>query len=162
VKVTREEDSPRTRMLHLAYQCKQKLFYEARSHCRHKTKLDFFLKENFENLDSFKNKSFQEIFLEIQKLKRPFGSIGNLTLYDIASDIVRFHGSIIDKVYIIGNGPVQTAKKYNLTIKKEKSTKLNYVEISEVVSRFPIFQGITDGDLIETCLCIMSINNLTK
>jgi hypothetical protein len=138
-----------------AYKCKDKLFYEARSHCRHKTTLDFFLKTHFENLEQFKNKSFQEIFLQVRDTNRSSGAIGSLTCYDIASDIFRFHGGTIDKVYIIGNGPKQTAKQYQLKTKKEKSTGLRYVEVSEVVSKLPIFQGICDGDILETCLCMM-------
>ena len=92
---------------------KKVLFYEAKSHCRHKLILDLFLKQL--DLESFKNKSFEEIFLEIKKFKQEKvrkGSIGNLTIYDIASDITRYHGNIIEKVYIIvGNLYLSMAKK---------------------------------------------------
>ena len=96
---------------------KKVLFYEAKSHCRHKLILDLFLKQL--DLESFKNKSFEEIFLEIKKFKQEKvrkGSIGNLTIYDIASDISRYYGNIIEKVYIIGSGPKRAIKL--LDIKK--------------------------------------------
>ncbi len=130
--------------------CKKVLFWEARCHCRHKTILDAFLKDI--NVDNFKNKSFEQVFLDIQKLKRPKGSIGALTLYDIASDIVRHNGGQIHKVYIIGSGPKRAIKLLDIKKQRDKITGLHFVTCEDVVSKCKL-EPTSDGDLLETYIC---------
>ena len=130
-----------------AQECKKNIFYEAKCHCRHKTKLELFLKTI--NLETFKNKSFEQLFLELPRLK---GSIGNLTIYDIASDITRVHGRIIQKVYIIGDGPKRAIKLLGLKKQKDKKIGLTYVTCKQVVNALKL-EPCDDGDLLETLLC---------
>ena len=136
-----------------AFNCKYTLFYEARSHCRHKSILDLFLKTI--DVESFKNNSFEEIFLKIQKIKNEMcikGSIGNLTIYDIASDITRYHGKYIDKVYIIGSGPVRAIKLLGIKKQSDSTLKLHYISCMDVCTKFSL-PPTCDGDLLETFLC---------
>jgi hypothetical protein len=130
--------------------CKKVLFWEARCHCRHKTILDLFLKDI--DVNAFKNKSFAQVFLEIHALKRPKGSIGTLTLYDIASDIVRHNGGCIDKVYIIGSGPKRAIKLLDIKKQRDNSTGLYFVTCEDVVSKCNL-EPTSDGDLLETYIC---------
>lgn len=85
-----------------AKRCKAILYYEAISHCRHKTILKTFLKKI--DIEKYKNSSFEHIFLDVQSLIDTSGSIGSLSKYDIASDIYRYHGNMLDKVYIVWKG----------------------------------------------------------
>ena len=138
---------------------KKNIFYEAKSHCRHKSILDLFLKQL--DLESFKNKSFEEIFIEIKKFKQEKvrkGSIGNLTIYDIASDITRYHGNIIEKVYIIGSGPKRAIKLLDIKKHFDKITHLYYVNCQDVVIKCKL-EYTNDGDLLETYICQWQKNN---
>jgi hypothetical protein len=132
-----------------AQQYKHVLFHEARCHCRSKNNLDLFLKEL--DLDSFKNKSFEQIFLEIQNMKRRQG-IGPLTIYDIASDIFRHDGGEINKVYIIGDGPRRAIKLLGLAKRRDKTIGQDFVTCEEVI-RACNLDPTTDGDLLETYIC---------
>ena len=128
---------------------KNELFLEARCHCRSKGNLELFLKEL--NLDTFKNKSFEQIFLEIQNMERPQG-IGPLTIYDIASDIFRTNGGQINKVYIIGGGPDRAIKILGLKKHRDKTIGQDFVTCEEVVKACNL-DPTTDGDLLETYIC---------
>ena len=71
-----------------------------------------------------------------------FGSIGLLTIYDIASDIWRYYGNMIDKVYIVGSGPKRAIKLLGIKTKTNSTIKLKYVSIEDVVQKLnlePIF-----------------------
>ena len=133
-----------------AQRYKNVLFHEARCHCRHKTILNEFL--NNLNLDSFKHKTFSEIFLELKNVHRRKGSIGNLTMYDIASDIVRHSGGQINKVYIVGSGPKRAVKILGIKKQLDPVTRLHFVSCEDVV-RACNLEPTTDGDLLETYIC---------
>ena len=133
-----------------ALSCKKVLFWEARCHCRHKTILEAFL--NNLDLNNFKNKSFEQIFLELKNIPRRKGSIGNLTLYDIASDIVRHNGGQIHKVYIIGSGPKRAIKILGINKRLDPVTRLHFVSCEDVVRACKL-EPTTDGDLLETYIC---------
>ena len=133
-----------------AQRYKNVLFHEAKSHCRHKTILNVFLKNL--NLDSFKDKPFSQIFLELKNAKREKGSIGNLTIYDIASDIVRHNGGQINKVYIIGSGPKRAIKILGIKKQLDPVTRLHFVSCEDVI-RACNLEPTTDGDLLETYIC---------
>ena len=133
-----------------AQSCKRVLFHEARGHCRHKTILEAFLKNL--DLNNFKNKSFEQIFLELRNIERRKGSIGNLTLYDIASDIVRHNGGEVKKVYIIGSGPRRAIKILGIKKQLDPVTRLHFVSCEDVV-RACNLEHTTDGDLLETYIC---------
>ncbi len=130
---------------------KTKLFHEAICHCRHKTILKTFLNEI--DIHKYKNTSFEDIFLDVQNLNNTHGSIGSLTIYDIASDIFRYHGNMIDKVYIVGGGPKRAVKLLELKTHINSVIGLKYVTIDDVVCKFNL-NKIDDGDLLETFLCI--------
>jgi len=151
-KVIVKMESPKNQFknpLESAVNCKSILFYEARSHCRHKSILDLFLKTI--DIESFKNNSFEEIFLQI-KSKSIKGSIGNLTIYDIASDITRYHGKYINKVYIIGSGPLRAIKLSGIKKQLDSTLKLHFVSCMDVCTKFSL-PPTCDGDLLETFLC---------
>jgi hypothetical protein len=134
----------------LAKRSKNVLFYEAKYHCRHKTVLYDFLKNL--NLDSFKDKPFSQIFLELKNMNRKKGSIGNLTIYDIASDIVRHSGGQINKVYIIGSGPKRAIKLLGIKKQLDPVTRLHFVSCEDVIRACKL-EHTTDGDLLETYIC---------
>jgi hypothetical protein len=133
-----------------AQRYKNVLFHEARCHCRHKTILNEFL--NNLNLNNFKTKTFSEIFLELKNVQRRKGSIGNLTIYDIASDIVRHNGGQINKVYIVGSGPKRAVKILGIKKQLDPDTRLHFVSCEDVV-RACNLEPTTDGDLLETYIC---------
>ena len=135
--------------MELAKLCKEELFFEALKHCRHKTILNNFISSI--NVECFKNKSFEEIFLQIS-LGKVKGSIGVLSVYDIASDIFRYHGGIINKVYIIGRGPKRAIKLLGIKKKLDTTVGLYFVEIEQVTSKLNL-TGVIDGDLVETYIC---------
>ena len=136
--------------MEFALSCKKVLFWEARCHCRHKTILDAFL--NNLDLNNLKNKSFEQIFLELKNIPRNKGSIGNLTLYDIASDIVRHNGGEVKKVYIIGSGPKRAIKILGIKKQLDPVTRLHFVSCEDV-TRACNLEQTTDGDLLETYIC---------
>jgi len=131
--------------------CKTILYYEAISHCRHKTILKNFLKTKI-NIEKYKSSSFENIFLDVQNLNDTYGSIGSLTIYDIASDIFRYYGNMIDKVYIVGGGPKRAVKLLGLKTQTNSLIKLKYVSISEIVQKLNLEQT-NDGDLLESFIC---------
>jgi hypothetical protein len=134
-----------------AQYCKTILYYEALHHCRHKTVLKTFLKTI--DVEKYKNSTFEHVFLDVQKLNMTRGSIGPLTLYDIASDIFRYHGGIIDKVYIVGGGPRRAVKLLGLKTSTNPIIKLKYATIDDVVEKLHL-EKTNDGDLLETFMCI--------
>ena len=137
-------------MEHAKY-CKTILYYEAISHCRHKTILKNFLKTKI-NIEKYKSSSFENIFLDVQSLIDTRGSIGSLSKYDIASDIYRYYGNMIDKVYIVGGGPKRAIKLLGLKTRTNPIIKLKYVSINDIVQKLNLEQT-TDGDLLESFIC---------
>ena len=131
--------------------CKTILYYEAISHCRHKTILKNFLKTKI-NIEKYNRSSFENIFLDVQNLNNTYGSIGLLTIYDIASDIYRYYGNMIDKVYIVGGGPKRAVKLLGLKTITNPIIKLKYIPIPEIVKKLNL-EPTTDGDLLETFIC---------
>lgn len=127
------------------------LYHEAICHCRHKTILKTFL--NKIDFEKYKNSSFEDIFLDVQNLNDTYGSIGAVTIYDIASDIFRHHGNLIDKVYIVGSGPKRAVKLLGLQTSVNRTIKLKYVSIDDVVNKLKL-NTTKDGDLLETFICI--------
>jgi hypothetical protein len=131
-------------------------FQEAIHHSRRETTMKCFLRSL--DLELFKTSSFDEIFWYVWR-KRPAG-INKLGVYDISSKIYRHYGGTIDVVYLVGNGPINRIKELGLSnkIKKRrvKKLQLDYVEISDVLSKVPNYQGQTnDGDALESFLCVM-------
>ena len=140
----------------------EKIFAEAISHSRRKTLLKNII--NGIQLSEYKNKTFQEIFNSMSLFKQ-YGDIGPLTIYDLSSGICRHHGVSIDKIYIIGKGPIRAAKLLNLKCKKINGLK--YVEIKETIDILnkkniilpENIKTTTNGDDIETFLCKWQKNN---
>ena len=139
------------KVMEIAKDCKKVLFFEAIYHCRHKTILNNFLKKI--NIEKYKTFSFEDIYLDVQNLNDTYGSIGPVTIYDIASDIWRYYGNMIDKVYIVGSGPKRAIKLLGLKTTKNQIIKLNYVSINDVVKKLNL-EETNDGDLLETYICI--------
>ena len=127
------------------------LYHEAMCHCRHKTILKKFL--NKIDIHKYKKTSFEDIFLDVQNLNDTRGSIGSLTIYDIASDIFRYHGNMIDKVYIVGGGPKRAVKLLGLKTRTNPIIRLKYVSIDDIVCKLKL-DKTDDGYLLETFICI--------
>jgi hypothetical protein len=152
------------------YQCLCKLFKvlmeksnptkfisdETIDHCRWKTALKNIVKRI--NPNDY-NKPFNEILLDMYNLCKPIKGLGKLVCYDLAADLARYHGIIVDKVYIIVNGPKRAIKILNITkIKKIKiGCIFHYVEIIDVINAFKEFKELeidkTNGDILESYLC---------
>ena len=138
------------------------IFQEAIDHCRWKKALHDILKKI--NIVNYENKTFEEIIFEIYDICDNIKGVGMLTIYDITSAICRYHKIIIDKVYIIGNGPKRAIKLLNIKIKKHKindKINLNFVDIIDVINAFNINNYVLDenirnsknGDILETYIC---------
>ncbi len=138
------------------------VFQEAINHCRWKTILYSVIEKI--NISDYKNKTFEEIILEIYNICNSVNGIGMLSIYDITSAICRVHKINIDKVYIIGNGPKRAVKLLNIKPKIHKinnSIRINYVEISDIINGFransyELDENIinnTNGDIFETYIC---------
>lgn len=138
------------------------IFHEAYEHCRHKKKLVDSLKKI--NILDYKNKTFEEIIIEIYSIFEGVKHVGPLTKYDITSAICRYYNINIDKVYIIGGGPNKSIKLLNIKTQIHKinnKIKLKFVEINDVLKAFDTNQYELDetirntknGDKVETYLC---------
>lgn len=140
---------------------KFEIFDEAISHCRWKKNIYKII--NQINIKEYNKKSFDDIFTNIFNKTTSIKGVGLLSTYDIVAAICRFHNVIIDKVFIIGNGPKNAIKLLKLKCKTYKinNIKLKYVDINEVKNAFikehftleSNIKTCVDGDLIESFLC---------
>ena len=72
------------------------------------------MKKIKQNLQEYKGKTFEDIFYTIYTTYKIHQKIGLLIIYDLSIAICYFHNIIIDKVYIIGNGPKRAIKLLNI------------------------------------------------
>jgi hypothetical protein len=134
-------------------------FQEAIAHSRRETVMKEFL--NTLSVDSFANKSFDDIFSYIWR-RRP-DEVGKLGVYDITSRIFRHHGGTVPVVYLVGNGPKHAVNQLGLQNKIKtryvKRVGLNYIEINDVLEHAIVREKYTgsrfDGDALETFLCVI-------
>ena len=142
------------------------IFQEAMDHCRWKRQLDTFLlrPELHDNiLQDYSGKSFEEILLTVYNICEKVKGVGMLTVYDIVAAICRFNNINIERVYIIGGGPVRAARLLNIKLKTHKIEKiaLKYIEISEIIEAFDKqkleidsqIKYSNNGDEFETYIC---------
>ena len=113
------------------------IFQEAIDHCRWKT----VLREVLENIrmSDYENKSFEEIIVTIHEICSKVNGLGMLTVYDITSAICRNYGIILDRVYIVGNGPKHAINILNISPSRHKITKnilFKYFSITCFVEAF--------------------------
>ena len=142
------------------------IFQEAMDHCRWKRQLDTVLlrPELHDNiLQDYSGKSFEEILLTVYNICEKVKGVGMLTVYDIVAAICRFNNINIERVYIIGRGPVRAVRLLNIKLKTHKIEKiaLKYIEISEIIAAFDKQKFEIDihikhsnsGDEFETYIC---------
>ena len=142
------------------------IFQEAMDHCRWKRQLDTVLlrPELHDNiLQDYSGKSFEEILLTVYNICEKVKGVGMLTVYDIVAAICRFNNINIERVYIIGGGPVRAARLLNIKLKTHKIEKiaLKYIEISEIIEAFDKqkleidsqIKYSNNGDEFETYIC---------
>ena len=133
------------------------IFQEAINHCRWKTVLRGLL-ENIQ-INDYKNKTFEEIIINIHTICSKINGIGMLTIYDITSAICRNYCITIDRVYIVGSGPKRAIQILHIkpnTHKISKNITLKYISISSIINIFgsQIDKNIqNDGDAIESFIC---------
>ncbi len=133
------------------------IFQEAIDHCRWKTVLRGVLEKI--QISDYENKSFEEIIVSIHDICRKVNGLGMLTVYDITSAICRNYGIVIDRVYIVGNGPKRAIKKLNISPSRHKITKnvsikyVSIISIVEVLGKEMDEKITSDGDAIESFLC---------
>jgi hypothetical protein len=137
------------------------IFQEAKDHCRWKKALMPIL--NSINVNDYRGKSFDEVFVSISNLCNPIAGLGMLTIYDITAAICRHNKIVMDKVFIIGNGPKRAVKLLGLHVKIHilEKARLKYVEIEEIISAFDTHGYTMDehmrkmrcGDTFETFIC---------
>jgi len=136
------------------------IFQEAYAHCRWKGNLNKFIKdENYRN-KNFNDKNFKSIFIEVWKKSKNYKGVGKLSVYDITIDICNKYNIIIDKIFIIGNGPKRAIKLLNIKPSKEKfgDIYLKYVTIPDVIEAFGDYKfdkklSLNNGDEWESWLC---------
>ena len=132
----------------------EEIFSEAISHCRWKQLLRNTLQ--IIDIEKYKNRDFDEIYIEIYNICKEINGLGNLVIYDITSAICRYYNVNIDKVYIIGSGPKRAIKLLNLKTKLCKKLKVKYVDIEDVInelSKKNIILNEKNGDILESFLC---------
>ena len=142
------------------------IFQEAMDHCRWKRQLDTVLlrPELHDNiLQDYSGKSFEEILLTVYNICEKVKGVGMLTVYDIVAAICRFNNINIERVYIIGRGPVRAVRLLNIKLKTHKIEKiaLKYIEISEIIEAFDKqkleidsqIKYSNNGDEFETYIC---------
>lgn len=101
------------------------------------------------DIEKYKDKNFDEIYVEIYNICKEINGLGKLVIYDITEAICRYHNINIDKVYIIGSGP-------NRAIKLCNKLKIKYVTIDDVInelSKRNIILNEKNGDVLESYLC---------
>ena len=142
------------------------IFQEAMDHCRWKRSLDTVLlrPELHDNiLQDYSGKSFEEILWIVYNICEKVKGVGMLTVYDIVAAICRFNNINVERVYIIGRGPVRAARLLNIKLKTHKIEKiaLKYIEISEIIEAFDKqkleidnqIKYSNNGDEFETYIC---------
>ena len=138
------------------------IFEEAINHCRWKKVLHNVLKEI--NIVSYKNKTFDEIITDIYRICNPINGLGMLTIYDIASCICNFYNVNVNKVYIVGKGPIRAIKLLKLKTKMQiinDTIKIKYIDIKDVINAFDVnnvvipqhIRTTTNGDILESFIC---------
>jgi len=121
---------------------KRYIFQEAIDHCRWKSVLsnEVLTKTELQehNLHLFSSKTFDEIIVYIYKMCDNVQGIGMLTIYDITSAICRYNKINIDKIYIIGKGPIRAIHLLVVKAKTQKiqNISLKYVEIYQILEAF--------------------------
>lgn len=132
----------------------EEIFSEAISHCRWKTILKNTLKNI--NIEKYKDKNFDEIYIDIYNICKEINGLGKLVIYDISAAICRYYNINIEKVYIIGSGPKKAIKLLNLKTKLCNKLKIKYVNIEDVINEFykrNIILNDKNGDILESYLC---------
>tara|TARA_B100001175_G_C19041220_1_gene417392 strand:- start:25 stop:474 length:450 start_codon:yes stop_codon:yes gene_type:complete len=140
----------------------ENIFQEAIGHCRWKKNLYPVLEKI--NISNYKNKSFNDIFIEIYNMTENVTGVGLLSTYDIVAAICRYHNIKIDKVFIIGGGPKRAIKLLGVSLSKyimPNGVKLNYAEIVDIKNAFKKnkykldkhMKYSRDGDEFESYLC---------
>ena len=133
------------------------IFREAISHSRRKTIMKDLIHKSFKNINKYKNMNFTQIFTEVNMICYNLKGIGKLSIYDICSSICRHHNIIINKIYIIGDGPKRAIKL--LGLKTKRNNGMNYVEINDVKQAFndkgykKDYPKSNNGDEFESWLC---------
>jgi hypothetical protein len=138
----------------------ERFFKEALSHCRHKTKLLNFLRTV--QISDFVNRTFEQVFTEIARRVDEIHGLGELVIYDVTSALCRHYQVHIERVYIIGDGPLQAIKLLGLKMKKHDALSINYVDIQDVIHAFDSkgfrleddIRTTQDGDKVESHLCV--------
>ena len=121
---------------------KRYIFQEAIDHCRWKSVLINKVLTNTElqehNLHLFSSKTFDEIIVCVYNICDNIQGIGMLTIYDITSAICRYNKINIDKIYIIGKGPIHAIRLLDVRAKTRKiqNLSLKYVEIYQILQAF--------------------------
>ena len=140
----------------------ENIFQEAIDHCRWKKKLYPILDKI--NISNYKNKSFDDIFIEIYNMTENVTGVGDLTRYDIIASLCRYHNININKIFIIGGGPKRAVKLLGISLSKytmPNGIKLNYTDIVDVKNAFKKnkykldkhMKHSLDGDEFESYLC---------
>jgi hypothetical protein len=133
------------------------LFIEAINHARNKGLMRNFISSL--DLPNLLQCTFLETFRTISTSK-PKG-IGLLGVYDIASAIARHNNEKLDKVYLVGNGPMRAAQLLDLVsnIKHHKIGDyiIPYLPVNIVTTHLKekniVFEEGMDGDQLESFLC---------
>jgi hypothetical protein len=118
------------------------------------------------NISDYKDKTFEQIIIDLLIKFDKINGLGRLTAYDITAAICKFYDNEITKVWIIGPGPRRAAKLLKLKLKSQKICSpdkniiLRYVDIKDVIEvfdengyKFPSNLRNTNGDLVESFIC---------
>lgn len=139
------------------------MFEEAIDHSRWKTVMLNTIETRIE-YRNYKNRTFESILTDVSSICESIKGIGPLGKYDITAGICRKYNINIERVYIIGGGPIRAIKLLKLTTKSHRindKVKLQYVSIGDIVNAFDrcgfyldeTIKTTTDGDKVESFIC---------
>jgi hypothetical protein len=108
-------------------------------------------------METFAGKTFEEVYCKIRETSSKIDEIGKLTLYDLTAAMCKYHGTKINRVYIVGNGPKRAIKYLGIPVKIQKPENLKYVEIPDL-KRVLLARGYhllesDNGDDYESYIC---------
>ena len=144
-----------------------RIFNEALYHTRRKALLSTILPLIRKNLleGYYRDMTFEGVMKDVYtNHTQGVRGLGVLVMYDISAAIFRFQGRDVDRVYIIGGGPLLAKKKLSLPLTPHRVSRglvVRYTDIPTTINAL-VEKGVVlderirntrNGDVLESYLC---------
>jgi hypothetical protein len=83
------------------------------SHCRSTRVLESTLRDNI-NINDYTDKDFEFVFAKVHGVFKDVRGLGPLATVDVTLDILRFHGIVDERKFLVGSGDVSGIKTAGL------------------------------------------------